>query len=112
MDMSDKESPLICVVEMKNKLTLCVAVAAVMILTISVNSAIATGAESDSDDRFDNIPGAGDCWQDGYNDGQNGPFSQSRNDGCTDKRNQYYAGFVQGCKDAGNTEDVCASSTD
>ena len=60
-----------------------------MILSIGVSSVNATGAESDSDDRFNNIPGAGDCWQDGYNDGQNGPFSQSRNDECADKGNQY-----------------------
>jgi hypothetical protein len=110
--MSDTESPSIFAVDMKSTRTLCIAVAAVMILSISANNAIATGAESDSDDQFNNIPGAGDYWQDGYNDGQNGPFSQSRNDECTDKWNQYYEGFIHSCKDAGNTEDVCVSSTD
>ena len=54
--MFDTESPLIHVVDMKSKLTLCIAAAIVMILPISVNSAIATGAESDSDDRSITYP--------------------------------------------------------
>ena len=74
MDVFDTVSPSTHRVDMKSKLTFYMAVAAVMILSISVNSAIATGAESDSDDRFNNIPGAGDCWQDGYNDGQEVTF--------------------------------------
>lgn len=63
-------------------------------------------------DRYDNVPGATECWVDGFDDGQNGPSSPSRNNECTDKGNQYYEGFMHGCKDVGNTEYVCVSSTD
>jgi hypothetical protein len=40
-----------------------------------------------------------DCYDDGYKDGQNEPFSQSAFDHCVDKQdgsNAYYEGFIDG----------------
>lgn len=52
------------------------------------------------------------CWDDGYDDGQNNPFDQDRyghfNAEGTD--NPYY--HALGCKDAGNTEETCETFTD
>jgi hypothetical protein len=42
----------------------------------------ASGPEYDSDDRFDHIPSAGQCWVDGYRDSDNGVFDQDRNEEC------------------------------
>jgi hypothetical protein len=64
---------------------------------------------------------AGNDWNDscrnaGYNDGQNGPFSQPTYDHCGDEEDgadAYYDGFIDGCMSVeGNTRDVCESATD
>ena len=63
---------------------------------------------------------AGNEWNDscrdaGYNDGQNGPFSQPTYDHCGDEEggdDAYFNGFINGCIDAGNTRDVCEQATD
>jgi len=52
------------------------------------------------------------CHDDGYEDGQNNPFNQDRNKGCTDYQNMYYKGFIAGCKSAGNTKEICDTFTD
>lgn len=50
------------------------------------------------------------CWDDGFEDGQNNPFNQERFEGCHDYQDMYYKGFIAGCKSAGNTKEMCASS--
>jgi hypothetical protein len=72
----------------------------------------AGGPRMDWDERYENIPGAPQCWIDGFDDGQNGPFNHNRNEECVDKGNQYYRAFLVGCEDAGNTKDICESATD
>ena len=55
------------------------------------------------------------CGGDGYNDGQNGPFSQDRYDNCGDEggADAYYQGFIDGCMSVeGNTQKVCEQATD
>ena len=55
------------------------------------------------------------CGDAGYDDGQNGPFSQPTYDHCGDEEggdDAYFNGFINGCIDAGNTRDVCEQATD
>ena len=55
------------------------------------------------------------CKEAGYNDGQNGPFSQPTYDHCGDEEGgdvPYYNGFIEGCMDANNSRDVCEQATD
>jgi hypothetical protein len=56
------------------------------------------------------------CREAGYEDGQNGPFSEPTYDHCGDDAggdDAYYKGFIDGCMSVeGNTKDVCESATD
>lgn len=71
------------------------------------------GPEWDYDERFEDIPGAPECWHDGYIDRRDNPFDYDRNEECRDKGNQYYRAFIHGCKSVeGNTEGICVSTTD
>ena len=97
---------------MRNALTLSIGVAMVMIVNTSANTAFAGGPRMDWDERFEDIPGAPECWVDGFDNGKVDSFSQSRNDECTDKGDQYHQGWLAGCVDAGNTRDDCVSFTD
>ena len=73
----------------------------------------AGGPKRDYDERYEDIPGANECWYDGYADGQDHPFNHDRYEDCKDKGNQYYCAFIHGCKSVeGNTEDTCESATD
>ena len=75
--------------------------------------AYATGATRDYDEAYEDVPGAPECWYDGYEDGQNNGFNQDRNEECgEDKGDQYYRAFIQGCIDANNSKDICERFTD
>lgn len=63
---------------MRNALTLSIGVAMVMIVNTSVNTAFAGGPRMDWDERFEDIPGAPECWVDGFDNGKVDSFSQSR----------------------------------
>lgn len=56
------------------------------------------------------------CYNVGYEDGQNGSFSEDAfqdNCGPLNSDNRYYQGFIDGCMSVeGNTRDVCESATD
>ena len=56
------------------------------------------------------------CRDAGYDDGQNGPFSQPTYDHCGDEEDgnlAYYNGFIDGCMSVeGNRRDICESATD
>ena len=50
------------------------------------------------------------CYDRGYIDGEDNPFNQRTYDRCGD---DYYQGFIQGCRSVeGNTRDTCESATD
>jgi hypothetical protein len=52
------------------------------------------------------LPGANECWYDGY-DENNNPINQDRYEECgEDKCNQYYRAFIHGCKSTGNSEET------
>jgi hypothetical protein len=73
----------------------------------------AGGPERDYDERCEDIPGANECWYDGYADGQGHPFNHVRYEDCKDKGNQYYRAFIEGCQSVeGNTEETCETAID
>ncbi|MGH9984057.1 MAG: hypothetical protein ACRD8W_08885 [Nitrososphaeraceae archaeon] len=97
--------------------------ALIPVIMLIVPNVYAGGARSDWSDHYDNIPGAPKCWQDGYDDGQNGPFDQVRHEECivdipedikygSEFNEPYYEAFIYGCQDAGNTEETCERFTD
>lgn len=74
------------------------------------------GSNSDSSGSNGDLADWNDSCRDaGYDDGQNGPFSQPTYDHCGDEQGgdvSYYNGFIEGCMEADNTRDVCESATD
>ncbi|MGH9982586.1 MAG: hypothetical protein ACRD8W_01360 [Nitrososphaeraceae archaeon] len=53
-----------------------------------------------------------DCYDDGYEDGQNNPFDQDRNSKCREYGySTYYDGFIAGCEAAGNTKETCSTGS-
>jgi hypothetical protein len=87
----------------KNKLALSIALAAVLtssLLFISNIYIYASGPRGDSDDRYDNIPGAGECWTDGWDDGANNEYDSNRARECYDKGDQYNQAY-------GHAESTC-----
>jgi hypothetical protein len=74
----------------------------------SVVIVYASGPEWDCDQNYSDIPGACECWHDGYTDGNTTEstaiaFNNTKNDECRDKGNQYEAGF--------NAAEAAAAST-
>jgi hypothetical protein len=50
------------------------------------------------------------CYDRGFIDGEDHPFSQSTYDKCGD---DYYQGFIKGCESVdGNSRDTCEIATD
>lgn len=83
------------------------------VFALGIQNVNAGGPRMDWDERYEDIPGAPECWIDGWDDGQNGSFDHDRNRECEDKGNQYYRAFIHGCKVVeGNTEEVCENATD
>lgn len=88
-----------------NKLIFLAAIIPVLMLLVpNVN---ASGPRQDSDDAYDQIPGAHDCYVDGYDAGFANKYDEDRGKECKDKGDQYNAGFGYGCKDSGLTEQDC-----
>jgi hypothetical protein len=90
------------------------------VLMLTISNVYASGARSDWSDHYSDYEGAPECWQDGYDDGQNGPFDQGRHKECvfdipkdvSNFNEPYYEAFVHGCRHAGNTEETCEKFTD
>jgi hypothetical protein len=95
----------------------------ILTLLLLIPYAYAGGAREDWSDKYTSIPGAPECWVDGYDDGLDNPFSQKKHKKCifdVEKSNSelccngkpYYEGFMYGCMDARNTEETCERFTD
>ena len=84
------------------------------ILTLSISNVYASGPEYDYDEKYENVPGAPECWYDGYADGKNNPFNHDRNDECDNEGmgNQYYRAFIHGCVASDNSKETCEDFTD
>lgn len=90
--------------DMKNVLTLSIALAAASFIP----NVYASGARGDTDEKYDGIPGAGDCWAEGYDIGLEFSINKDRLKECeTSIGNPYFDAFVYGCIDAGNTRYDC-----
>ena len=76
-------------IELKDRLALSIGVAMVIIVSMSVSTVYAGGPRLDNDEAYADIPGAGECWVDGWDDGANGEYNSNRASECEDKGDQY-----------------------
>jgi hypothetical protein len=95
--------------------------AVILILLVLVPNVYvyAGGAREDWSEKYDNIPGAPECWVDGYDDGLEKPFDVDRHNECkfdvepSDNElccngRPYYEGFMYGCMSVeGNSKEDC-----
>jgi hypothetical protein len=81
----------------------------VTILSIIVTvDAFAGGPRGDYDERYEDVPGAPECWVDGYDAGFAQKYDKVRADECADiPGNQYNASWNYGCIDSGLTKTDC-----
>jgi hypothetical protein len=88
--------------------TLSVGLVTVMIVSTNISTAFAGGPRMDWDERFENIPGAPECWIDGYDAGFAQKYDKVRADTCADiPGDQYNASWKYGCIDSGLTDTDC-----
>ena len=59
----------------------------ITILTMSgiSSSAFAGGRRNDYDERYEDVPGASECWTYGFDDGVNESFDENRDEECAGK---------------------------
>lgn len=70
--------------------------------------AYAGGPRLDYDEAYTDIPGAPECWVDGYDAGFAGKYDKDRAGKCNEiEGDQYNAAWGYGCKYAGYTEQEC-----
>jgi hypothetical protein len=88
------------------KLLLLVIILLLMVTTIS--NVYASGPRLDYDERYEDVPGAPECWVDGYDAGFAGKYIEDRANECADiPGDQYNASWKYGCKDAGYMPNEC-----
>jgi hypothetical protein len=77
-------------------------VSKVLLGVVLVTGLISTHAEAQGDDI---------CYDNGFSDGQDGVYIDETWEQCNQKGefagDSYYFGYVDGCKDAGGTEETC-----
>jgi hypothetical protein len=79
-----------------------------MPMPITISYVNAGGPRLDYDERYEDIPGAPECWVDGYDAGFAGDYDRNRADECKDiPGDQYNRSWPYGCKDGGLTEGEC-----
>jgi hypothetical protein len=91
------------IIQMRRLMTLAVGFTSLMSMVMIMPNALASHGSS---------PAA--CEADGYEAGQDGPFSQELYETCQGigAGYEYYDAFIEGCMDADNSRDVCESATD
>jgi len=78
------------------------------VLMLLVPNVYAGGPRNDPDERYDHIPGAAECWVDGYDAGFAGKYDKDRAQECANiPGNQYNASWGYGCEGAGYMPDEC-----
>ncbi len=82
-------------------------VGVIPIFMLLVPSVYAGGPRYDYDESFEDIPGVGDCYNDGYEADFAQKYDGNRANECTDKEDQYNVGFGYGCRDGGLTKEDC-----
>jgi hypothetical protein len=97
----------------KPKSTLFTAIATLLVISTAANTTYASSDEELTDQEIDILA---KCSDDGYEDGLNHPFDYERNKECDllDKgagidvdKSTYHQAFIEGCKNAGNSEETC-----
>lgn len=97
-----------------------VAIIPVLMLML-VPNVYAGGPRGDWFGEYADVPGAVQCWYDGYDDGQENPFDQDRHKECIfdeigfkeeDRHKPYYKAFIIGCVYADNDKEICERFTD
>jgi len=53
-----------------------------------------------------------DCYDSGYDGGQNNPYDQDKGRSCSEYGGSYHQGFIDGCIAADNTKETCERFTD
>jgi hypothetical protein len=80
---------------------------------ITIKDAFAGGPRGDYDERYEDIPGAPECWIDGYDAGFAGKYDIDRANECNDiPGDQYNASWNYGCIDSGLTKIDCDNIKD
>ena len=73
-----------------------------MPMPITISHVNAGGPRLDYDERYEDVPGAPECWVDGYDAGFAGDYDRNRADECKDiPGDQYNRSWQYGCKDGG-----------
>lgn len=87
-----------------------------VLISVTVPIMMASATEQNNDNSDNNGSSEGGCYNVGYEDGQNGSFSEDAfqdNCGPLNSDNRYYQGFIDGCMSVeGNAREVCESATD
>ncbi|MGE5662376.1 MAG: hypothetical protein ACM3X1_09050 [Ignavibacteriales bacterium] len=82
--------------------------AIIPIFILLVPNVYASGPRLDYDEAYADIPGAPECWVDGYDAGFAQKYDKDRADECADiPGDQYNASWGYGCIDSGLTEADC-----
>jgi hypothetical protein len=91
------------------KLTLALSIMFIGTMTTNtVPNVYAGGPRADYDERYEDVPGASECWIDGYDAGFAGKYDKDRADECKDiPGNQYDTSWNHGCKNGGYMSDEC-----
>ena len=98
--------------DMKNALTLSIALAAALSLSFIPN-VYAGGPRLDYDEKYEalgqeNMDWVVNCWADGYDDGFEWTMTMERADGCENSiGNPYLEAWTYGCIDTNETREYC-----
>ena len=79
-----------------------------LLFVATIANVYAGGPTLDYDERYEDVPGAPECWVDGYDAGFAQKYDKDRADECADiPGDQYNASWGYGCIDSGLTEADC-----
>ncbi|MGH9925363.1 MAG: hypothetical protein ACRD5B_08290, partial [Nitrososphaeraceae archaeon] len=79
-----------------------------LLIVVTISNVYASGPRLDYDERYVDVPGAPECWVDGYDAGFAGKYDEDRANECADiPGDQYNASWSYGCIDSGLAEADC-----
>jgi hypothetical protein len=79
-----------------------------LLMLTAIPSAYAGGPRLDYDEAYEDVPGAPECWVDGYDAGFAALYDKDRANECNDiPGDQYNRSWPYGCKDRGLTDSEC-----
>jgi hypothetical protein len=93
------------IIKMKSLLLFLAATTVTVLLVIP--PVYASGPRLDYDQTYEDVPGAPQCWVDGYDAGFSQQYDKKRADECDVPGDQYNASWKYGCRDSGLTKIDC-----